>query len=175
MTNYATALPCPGTSMSCDIRADVSAVARVDASGWDISYSLYLIATNNSGYPSSGVTNYGHLYLEGGTYVNWAGTFSFPSGHGSGYTIGLGSSSYFKAVTPDGTGSLTVSFDFTEGGSPTIGSASSGAKGPYTLPTILRGPKIRATSWKNGPWKTKQTTQKPLVLKVKQSTWKPLI
>lgn len=171
MAVYATALPCPGTSMTCDIRASVSAVARSDNSGWDITYSLYLYATNNSGYPSSAVTNYGTLDLATIRRVNWAGTFSFPNGHGVGYTILLGNGSYFLPVTADGKGSIAVAYSFTEGGTPTIGSGS--GTGTLTLPDIPVGPKIRASAaWKSGVWKVKQTTQKALVLKVRSgASW----
>lgn len=150
MATYATALPCPGTSMTGDVRADVAATALPDLSGWTISFELYLIATNSSGYPSSSSGNSAYLDLEGGRVVSWASTFNFPSGHGVGYKISLGSGSYTKAVTPDGTGSVSVGYYFTEGGSPTIGSG--GGSGTLTLPTIPRAtqPTVSPASGETG-------------------------
>lgn len=176
MTTYTTALPCTGTSMTCDLRAIVSAVARGDNSGWDVSFSLALVATNNSGFPNSAGSNTGHLYVGGGLRVNFSGPFDFPSGHGAGYTITLGSSSYFLPVTPDGTGTLAVSYDFTEAGSPTIGNGS--GAGSYTLPPIPRGGKIRVAGvWKPRIRKIKVAgVWKPVTRKIKISgTWEPII
>ena len=136
MTTYSDALPASGTSMTGDIRANVSASIKGDRSGWDVSWSLYLYATNNSGFPWQNSGANAWLDVGGTRRRSWSGGYDFPSGHGTGYTIGLGSGSYFLPVTGDGTGSLAVAFAFDDSGSLGAGSGS----GTYTLPSILEAP-----------------------------------
>lgn len=177
MTDIAGTVANPGTSMTCEIRSTITATARVDLSGWDITYNLRLIATNSSGYPyNNGVNSTGSVSVEGTTRGSWAGTYNFPSGHGTGYSITLVSTgSYFKPVTADGTGSVALANAFSGYGGTPLGSGSS--SGSLTLPTILLGPSMRVSStWKHGPWKTfKTAVAKTLTLKFRSGgAWKTL-
>lgn len=148
MAVYATALPCPGTSMECDIRATVTATARVDGSGWDVAYSLYLYATNTAGFPNKVSGPTGYLDVGGSRRVSYSGGYDFPSGHGVGYTIGLGSGSYFLPVTPTGDVTLAIGYNFTDsGGSLVLGSATGG--GSLVAPHIDVSPLRR---WSGTAW-----------------------
>lgn len=147
MATYATALPCPNTSMTADIRATVTATARVDNSGWDIAYSQFLIATNSSGFPFNNSPSASALVIAGTTRLSQSATYNFPSGHGTGYVISRGSGSYFLPVTPTGDGSLSISYSFTDGGSPVLGSGS--GSGTLTLPHIDVSP---LREWNGTAW-----------------------
>lgn len=150
MATYSVTLPTSGTSMNADLRANVSASIKPDLSGWTISYNLYLIATNSLGYPYSAYTSTGTLDVGGTRRVTYSGGYNFPNGHGTGYTVGLGSGSYFLPVTPDGTGSVAVAFGFTDGSTNLLGSNS--GSGSLTLPTIPRAtqPTVSPTSGNTG-------------------------
>lgn len=161
--------------MNCEIRADVTATAKVDNTGWTIAYSYYLIATNALGYPfQNGGNSSGNIDIEGSRKHTFSSTYAFPNPHASGYVLPLGSGSYDKPVTPLGTGSVAVAFAFSGySGTPL---STGGTSGSLTLPPILLGPKIKATTFKSGTWKTKQSTMKALVLKTQQGgTWKSLV
>lgn len=128
--------------MDCEIRLSMTAVARVDKSGWDVSWSQYLYATNSSGNPFNGGTSHAYGSCSGiGTFNAWAGSYNFPSGHGAGYTVSTGSGSFFIPVGWGTAGNYTITSiaaSFDDSGTVLGDSGFSGQT--YALPRITQIP-----------------------------------
>jgi hypothetical protein len=94
--------------MDGGIQLDMNAVARVDRSGWDVSFNEYIYATNTAGFPNNATPSQAYGSANGvGTFLAYNAGYNIPSGHGIGAVWGLGSGSFFIAVTADGNYTLT--------------------------------------------------------------------